>query len=734
MGQAAVAWQRALRHLGCSGQLYAGEVGAAWRSLVRPLSELRVERDDLILYHHGIASPLAGKLLHLPARKAVVFHNITPSRFYEGTQLEEPLIAGRAQLAAMADFVELSIGVSDFNANELRAAGHRNVHVVPLFVEPERFTAAQVDLSLAKKLSTAGRPRVVSVSRVVPHKRMEDLVSLHEELRRIAPEAELWVVGGYSAGNAAFKALRARAEAVGGVRFLGRVSHAELVAAYRSADVFVSMSEHEGFGVPLVEAMAADVPVLAFGAAAVTETMGGRGIVFDEKHFAALAEVVQLLVRDEAMRARVIAGQRERIAELSFQATTARLASCLPLPHEGRGVNVVPSARGGRARLAIVVQRFGETITGGAEAHARQVAEHLAPHVDVEILTTCATDHLTWANDLPAGTSTDGPFTVHRFPVRQPRSMRPFNRLSDSLFNRPLDFATETHWLAEQGPDAPGLLDAISARRDDFDAFLFFTYLYGPTAWGVPLVADKALVVPTAHDEAPLRFGAVRDVFEKPRALLTNTPEESELIEAHFPHATRRRVTGVGITPLKGKPQRFREQFGIDGAYLLYLGRLEAGKGVLELLTRHSRLVSAFHDAPRLVLAGSGDLQPQGARVAAIGRIDEQAKWDALAGALAVVVPSQYESLSLVTLEAFAVGTPVIGNAASAVVSGQLARSGGGVTFALDDDASFQEAVRAVGVEFARFGRAGKKFAERHQWGSVVKTYLDELEIIRRKS
>jgi glycosyltransferase involved in cell wall biosynthesis len=312
--------------------------------------------------------------------------------------------------------------------------------------------------------------------------------------------------------------------------------------------------------------------------------------------------------------------------------------------------------------------------------------------------------------------------------------MRPFNRLSDSLFNRSLDFATETHWLAEQGPDAPGLLDFISARRDDFDAFLFFTYLYGPTAWGVPLVADKALVVPTAHDEAPLRLGAVRDVFEKPRALLTNTPEESELIEAHFPKAARRRVTGVGITALKGKPQRFREQFGIDSAYLLYLGRLEAGKGVLELLTRHSRLVSAFHDAPRLVLAGSGDLQPQGSRVAAIGRIDEQAKWDALTGALAVVVPSQYESLSLVTLEAFAVGTPVLGNAASAVVSGQLARSGGGVTFALDDDASFQQAVRTVGAERDRLGSAGKKFAQKHQWSAVVKTYLDEFERIRRKS
>ncbi|MBL8912064.1 MAG: glycosyl transferase family 1, partial [Archangium sp.] len=212
MGQAAVAWQRVFRHLGASGQIFAGEVAEPWHSLVRPLSELRVAADDLVLYHHGIASSLAGKLLHLPCRKAVAFHNVTPARFYAGTQLAEPLIAGRAQLAAMADFVEFSIGVSEFNARELREAGHRSVLVAPLFVEPERFTIDCADQRLTSKLASAGRPRVVSVSRVVPHKRMEDLLSLHEELRRIAPLAELWIVGGYAAGNIAFKKLRSRAE------------------------------------------------------------------------------------------------------------------------------------------------------------------------------------------------------------------------------------------------------------------------------------------------------------------------------------------------------------------------------------------------------------------------------------------------------------------------------------------------------------------------------------------
>jgi len=459
----------------------------------------------------------------------------------------------------------------------------------------------------------------------------------------------------------------------------------------------------------------------------VPETMGGRGIVFDEKHFAALAELVQLVSGDQDLRAKVIAGQRERVAELSFSATRDALAKCLPAP-------LKVARKGGRPRVAMVVQRFGEELTGGAESLARQVALRLAPHAKLEVFTTCATDHLTWANELPPGESRDGALTVHRFPVRRPRRLREFNRLSDSLFKRPLDFVSETHWLAEQGPLAPGLLEAIATRAGEFDAFLFFTYLYLPTAWGVPLVANKAVVVPTAHDEAPLAFHAFDDAFTLPRSLLCSTPEEAALIERRFAKPARRRMVGSGIEPLPAKPQRFREHFGITGPYLLYLGRMEAGKGVLDLVSRHQALVSAFHDAPSLVLAGAGNVQPRGTRVICVGRIDEQHKWDALAGALAVVVPSRYESLSLLTLEAFSVGTPVLGNAASDVVVGQLERSGGGVPFELDDDASFGEAVRRVGVERAAMGKAGRKYAAQFTWDAVTAAYLDEIERIRRKS
>ncbi len=723
MGAAAIGFQRALRHLGMTGEVFAGEVAPGFDAIVHPISKLRVEPDDLVLYHHGIASSLVAKLLHLPCRRGVVFHNITPARFYAGTRLAEPLVTGRAQLTALAGHVDVAIGVSAFNARELEAAGHRDVKVVPLLVEPGRFARSQADAGLLARLGKRGAPRIVSVSRVVPHKRVDDLLSLHQELKRIAPRAQLVIVGGYDAGQAAFKALKRRADSLGQVTFLGKVTHAQLVAAYRSADLFVSMSEHEGLGVPLLEAFASEVPVLAFGAAAVPETMGGRGLVFDEKHFAALAEVASQVTSDRAMREQLVLGQHKRLADFSLAAVSDALREALPeLPSRARRATRRP-------RVAFVVQRFGEFIVGGAEAHARQVALALAPHAAIEVFTTCATDHLSWKNELEAGTSRDGPLTVHRFPSSRFRNIRGFNRLSDELFGKPQDLVTESRWVADQGPTTPALLERLVAERERFDAVAFFTYLYQPTVYGVPLLADRALVVPTAHDEPPLAFQLFADVFEKPRALLCNTPEEEALIRARFPNAAPSSIVGVGVTPLTPEPARFRDAFDVQGPYLLYVGRMEAGKGVSELSDFHQALVRAFHDAPTLVLAGSGELKPRGSRVVALGRVDEQTKWDALGGAMAVVVPSRYESLSLLALEAFAVGTPVIGHTAGAVVRGQLERSAAGAGY--DDERSFVEAVKVVGETRAALSKKAHTYGAKHQWPSVIDAWLSAISRLR---
>jgi glycosyltransferase involved in cell wall biosynthesis len=718
MSQAAVGFQWLLRRLGHLGDVYASQIAPGYQTLVRPASQLRVASDDLVLYHHGIASELSSALLHLPCRRGVIFHNITPARFYAGTALEEPLLAGRAQLAAMAPACELSIGVSHFNASELRVAGHTNVHTVPLFVEPARFDPDAIDEDFARTLMGEG-PLVVSVSRVVPHKRIEDLIALHAEVRRLASDARLLVVGPYAKGSRYFRSL----PKPDGVTFTGTLTHAELVAAYRAADVYVSMSEHEGFGVPLVEAMASDTPVLAYGAAAVPETLDGHGIQFDEKRFAALAELVMAVTRDDKLRSVLTEGQRERVDELSPQASQRALQEALdlPAPHVRRRHRV------GKPHVAIVVQRYGDKVTGGAEAHARMIAHKLAPHADVTVLTTTATDHLTWQDVLVEDEVREGPVRVRRFHCGGARHMRHFNRLSDERFGSEQSRVDEEHWLAEQGPRVPGLRAHLHDEGSAYDAVIFFTYLYAPTAWGLPLVADRALLVPTAHDEPPLAFELYADVFELPRAVLCNTPEEARLITQRFPEARRPRVVGVGVDVPQARPERFREKHGVQRPYVLYVGRLEEGKGVRELVKHHRLLTRSFPDAPDLILAGSGELHLSGSRT--LGRISEEEKWDALAGAQAVVVPSRYESLSLLALEAFASRTPVVGNAESEVIAGHLKRSGAGYAFSNAEE--YVDAVKRVGAERASLSTKAAAYAKRFRWPKVVEAYLEEIERIR---
>lgn len=723
MGQAALHLRTLLGRLGHAGEIFAEEVAPSLRALVRPANELHPGPKDRVLYHHGIASPLAGRLMHLSCPKGLVFHNISPRRFYEGTSLEKALVAGRAQLAALAPHVDLAIGVSKLNAAELEEAGFGNVHVVPLWVEPSRFGPMQVDLALSRKLSRLG-PYVLSVSRVVRHKRVEDLIALHRELRRLVPAAHLVVVGGYAEGDAYFRECQRLARSCGNVHFLGKVGHGGLVAAYRGAAAYVSMSEHEGFGVPLIEAMAAQVPVLAYAAAAVPETLGGRGICFDEKRFATLAELLAQMLSQPKLRERIVAGQLERLSELSAARLTRRLADALDT------VSAPPPTRRRppkKPRVAIVVQRYGKNITGGAEAHARQIAQRLAPHWQLTILTSCAKDHLSWANELPAGTTRDGPVLVRRFPSLRARHMPSFNRLSKELFDRPSDRLEEENWIAEQGPVSPGLFEHL-ARPNAYDGFVFFTYLYAPTVWGLPLVANRSLLVPTAHDEAPFWMGAYEQLFRSPRALLCNTPEERDLIARRCPDHAPAKVVGVGVELPAANPERFKKKHRLSAPYLMYVGRLEEGKGLGELLVHHAALRRRVPGAPELVLAGAGRMKIDRPGVRVLGRISEQDKADGLAGALAVVVPSRFESLSLLALEAFASGTPVLGNGQCAVLGGQLRRSGAG--YAYEDAGSFERGVRQVMAERSRLGQKGLRFAQQHRWDEVVGIYVDEMNKI----
>jgi glycosyltransferase involved in cell wall biosynthesis len=378
--------------------------------------------------------------------------------------------------------------------------------------------------------------------------------------------------------------------------------------------------------------------------------------------------------------------------------------------------------------ILIVVQRFGDEVVGGSEGHARVVASRLARSHRVEVATTTAADYWTWAPYYPAGTSESGGIRVHRFPVSEGRDPE-FKAFESKVLNGEHALADEDEWLRRQGPHCPELLEFLHREGNGYDAVLFYTYIYEPTARGVPIVPERAALISTAHDEAPLRLAPYRALFQLPRAFGFLTPEERDLVHRvfrneHIPHET----LGLGLDPPGAyDAAAFRAAHSLDGPIVLYLGQVSEGKGCDELLAAWS----AYRRRPgaraaTLVLAGTLRMEvPQRGDVVALGRISDAEKYAALAAADALVLPSRFESLGIVLLEAWQVGTPVLVRADNPVTAGQVARSGGGATYR--DADGFGDALDRVTAARAPLGAAGREWVERESSWEAFDARLAQL-------
>ncbi len=390
-----------------------------------------------------------------------------------------------------------------------------------------------------------------------------------------------------------------------------------------------------------------------------------------------------------------------------------------------------------RCRITFVVQRYGKEIVGGSEAHAREVAERLTPYGDVEVLTSCALDYTTWDNFYSEGEEEINGVRVRRFPVAGGRR-KDFNQLSERLFGKVISLKDEIDWIHAQGPVVPKILEELSNIRNKRDVFIFFTYLYYPTLFGLRLVPDKAILVPTAHDEPPIYFNIFKPLFHSPRAILYNTEEERSFINKLFGNQyIPSEIAGVGVEiPKNLNPTRFREKFGIDGKYILFMGRIVSSKGCEELIDFFKYYREKYKDNVTLVFLGKTEMEiPEEEGILYGGFVEEREKFDAIAGCSAVVVPSRFESLSMIALEGWAMGKPVITTEFSHVVKGMCERSNGGLYYANREE--FAEIVNLIikNEELSkRLGENGKKFVrEYYTWEKVIEKYLKTIEFIVRE-
>ena len=387
-------------------------------------------------------------------------------------------------------------------------------------------------------------------------------------------------------------------------------------------------------------------------------------------------------------------------------------------------------------RVGLVVQRYGDGVDGGAEVHCRAVAKRLSQRHEVHVLTTCAKDYLSWQNEFPPGRSKLDEIEVLRFPVARKRRVRWFNYLARKIYDHPHTIDSEWRWLVRQGPYTPALLEYLMENHPKYDAFVFWTYLYFPTAAGLPLVSHKSALVPTAHDEAPLYLSLFRPLFNLPRHILFNTQAERDLVHQVFQNQRiPSSVVGLGIDPpLAGDAAGFRKKHNLEGGILLFMGRIDVKKGCQEMFDYFTSLAEqpAFKDLS-LVLVGKERMQvPEHKRILSLGFVSEQEKADALSAADALIMPSPHESLSMVTLEASLAGKPVMVTEKCEVLVRYIENSGSGLTYDSKDDLAACLGKLAAQPEAAQaMGLRGKKFVEKnYHWDRVMKLYEEVLSEI----
>ncbi|MBQ8189518.1 MAG: glycosyltransferase family 4 protein [Lachnospiraceae bacterium] len=378
-----------------------------------------------------------------------------------------------------------------------------------------------------------------------------------------------------------------------------------------------------------------------------------------------------------------------------------------------------------KKKIAIVNQRYGLDVNGGSEYLTRILAEKLAQRYEVDVITTCAKDYDTWQNYYPPGECVLNGVKVLRFPVEKERNPRMFywyNRLCLSLPH--VTDKMEQKWIDMQGPYAPSGIQYIKKHANDYDVFIFVTYLYYLTAKGLKEVAEKSILIPTAHDEPFLKMKHYKGLFQLPKGYFFNTEEEQELVyqtfgTSHIPS----QIGGMGIeVPDEIDTEAFKKKYNLN-QYIIYVGRIDYGKNCDELFEYFIRYKKEHPGELKLVLMGKEMMDvPQHEDIISLGFVDEKEKYEGMIAADFLVLPSKYESLSIVVLDSMKLAVPVLVKDTCQVLRAHCEKSGAG--FCYNDYQEFELHVNRL-LEDKKLcndmGEKGRAYVDaNYQWDVIL--------------
>ena len=383
-------------------------------------------------------------------------------------------------------------------------------------------------------------------------------------------------------------------------------------------------------------------------------------------------------------------------------------------------------------RIALVNQRYGLEVNGGSEFYTRLIAERLAEKYQVDVITTKALDYTTWEDHYTADEEEINGVRVLRFGVEKPRAAD-FNEFNGKyLSSGKRDIDTEKIWFEKQGPYSPAAISYIRENIGNYDIFIFVTYLYYLTVMGLPEAAEKAILIPTAHEEPFIHFKTFEKMFTLPRAFVFLTDEEKALVQGlfnckHIPC----QVMGTGVDiPCEPDEKSFREKFGIDGDYIIYVGRIDEGKDCPTMFKYFTEYKKRRPESKlKLVLMGKQVCDiPKHRDIISLGFVSEEDKFSGISGAKALVLPSRYESLSISVLEAMSLSVPVIVNGICEVLKGHCVKSNGGLYYM-----NYFEFEGIIDYIFSHDGEyqcmrenARKYVEENYRWDVIMKKF-DEI-------